>query len=1199
VPKFKAGQVLLKLRDGKQADALVQSTGPTPSVDALPRLNDVLTRFGAVRVHRVFAGSSGSLSRIVRVEATGNVLQLVAALRALPEVEYAEPNLIVMTQAVPNDTYYASSGAWGQTYRDQWGLQSIHAEPAWDHTKGAGVIVGVVDSGLDYNHPDIAANVWQNPGEIGLDSAGRDKRSNGIDDDGNGQVDDVYGYDFINNDGDPLDDNGHGTHVSGIIGAVSDNGIGIAGVAPAAKIMAVKVFDSGGAGDTEALAAGLYYAAQNGAQVINHSGASEGATQTLLDTITYLHDVKKVLIVAAAGNSSRDVGFTGDETGVQPIFPAASRDVLAVSSFTHLDGLSSFSDFGVKIDVGAPGGGDTDPTGMLVAPNRSILSLLAAGTRKSTPQQFVGGQYLRDSGTSMAAPFVTGVAALVLSQTPTLTPEQLRQVIRAGSRDLGAAGFDTSSGYGMVDAAGALEQPIPLAVHLESPGNTISGVVTVPVTGSVLGPALSKWRLEWGAGNAPTIFTAIASSIRPMDQALLAGWDLSDVPEGVNLLHLVGQNSAGKVYEDRMLVQVDNMVITSPLPAPRVTFGADPVTITGTVSPAHLSNYRVEITGARSGPLNKPAIKLTNGGNVPIHDGTIATWDPTGVPEDQYEITVLANLADGGTATEKTNVIVDRALHLAPIDIQSGIDGNIPQNLISAVDLNGDGAAEMLVGYGHTVRVLEHDGSALPGWPQTVAGSDPTAFTRFGAAAADIDGDKKLDVVAANNLGELFAWSADGSLLAGFPAKVVEPNSPITLADIDGDGVADIVAAAPGGGAMVVHGDGSPLQGFPVAFGDASTRFYQPTVGDLDGDGRPEIVLESALLVPVPMQDGLDLQLSMNVINANGTVRAGWPKDFGGGSVTIDSVSLPVLADLDGDGKLDIVVGSNIDARGQVNAFRADGSELAGWPYVADIGFNTPAIGDLDGDGKPDVFIGGQPTFDTTTNLGVDFAYAFKGGDGSLLPGWPASRNDGNNPWPNLGFDGAALVDIDGDGAPEAILTSGLQEIDAPFALHALRADGSELPGWPRPTPGVAATWSSAPTVADLDGDGLLEVAYIDADVRDTSVPPNFRIRIYDLPTPKEANAPWPMFQHDAAHTGAFLSVRSTPNACKQGGDKSAARCGTQTVYKNKVYECISQAPGVNGEGKGCGSLGVYCSAITPDYPGWGPVAWKYLNDCR
>jgi subtilisin family serine protease len=342
--------MLVKFRD--ENDAVDAGRGRKDARGHLrvanPRLNEIFARFGVNNSRRLFAHARlKSLAKIVKLTTQASNQELkeaLAALREQPEVEYAELNMIVHTQTAPNDFYYSTSGAWGQSFRDLWGLQAISAETAWDTTQGGGVVVAVVDTGLDYNHEDIAGNVWSNDGETGLDGNGNDKRSNGIDDDSNGLIDDWHGWDFVTTDGtpgdnNPMDDHGHGTHVSGTIAAMGNNGLGVVGVAPHAKIVLVKGLDAFGSGSTEDLANAIIYAADNGASVINNSWGGGGTTpQTLIDAVSYAHDVKGAVVVAAAGNSNADVG---KET--YGFYPACIRDVIAVAAVDHLNAKASFS----------------------------------------------------------------------------------------------------------------------------------------------------------------------------------------------------------------------------------------------------------------------------------------------------------------------------------------------------------------------------------------------------------------------------------------------------------------------------------------------------------------------------------------------------------------------------------------------------------------------------------------------------------------------------------------------------------------------------------------------------------------------------------------------------------------------------------------------------------------------------------------
>jgi subtilisin family serine protease len=370
-----------------------------------------------------------------------DINEVLADFRKDPNIEYAEPNCIASAQWVPNDPYYSSSNSWGQGYDDMWGLKIIDMEHAWDRSKGAGVLVAVVDSGIDYNHPDLSTNVWKNLDEI---------PGNGHDDDHNGYVDDYYGIDTYYDDTDPMDGYGHGTHVAGTIAALTNNGIGVASVAPQAKVMAVKgISNTGRCYDTD-LAKCIVYAADNGADVLNFSWCGEGDLPPITAACQYAHGLGCVL-VAAAGNYNEDANR---------YCPANLPEVITVASSTHTDKKSDFSNWGPKIDVAAPGG-DNSSRDSAPYRNRNILSLRAISTDfNHDGYSFMGiigndpptYYYYRASGTSMAAPHVSGLAALVVSIRPDLTNEEIRQAIRIGSDDLGIDGRDDFFGDGRINA---------------------------------------------------------------------------------------------------------------------------------------------------------------------------------------------------------------------------------------------------------------------------------------------------------------------------------------------------------------------------------------------------------------------------------------------------------------------------------------------------------------------------------------------------------------------------------------------------------------------------------------------------------------------------------------------------------------------------------------------------------------------------
>ncbi|MEM6687943.1 MAG: S8 family serine peptidase [Planctomycetota bacterium] len=293
--------------------------------------------------------------------------------------------------------------------QNDWNLNAVNAPEAWaaGYT-GEGILVAVVDTGVDLDHPDLINNIYVNPGEIAGD---------GIDNDGNGFIDDVNGYDFAGRDANPNDVNGHGTHVAGSI-AASSNGFGATGVAPDATILPVRVLGDNGSGSTSSVAAGIRYAADLGADIINLS-LGGGYSRAIDAAIDYAESLGS-LIVAAAGNEAASV------PGYPAAFSASNGNVISVGAHDSADRIAGFSN-----DVGRSGSVQID------APGVGVYSTYA------------GGRYGRLSGTSMAAPHVAGVAALALSAAPNLAPDQLRDLLVGGSIDT-ALGSDA---LGIVNAA--------------------------------------------------------------------------------------------------------------------------------------------------------------------------------------------------------------------------------------------------------------------------------------------------------------------------------------------------------------------------------------------------------------------------------------------------------------------------------------------------------------------------------------------------------------------------------------------------------------------------------------------------------------------------------------------------------------------------------------------------------------------------
>lgn len=321
---------------------------------------------------------------------------------------------------IPNDPRYASY---------QWNLPQIRAPYAWAISTGsADVIIAVVDTGVDLDHPDLAAKV-------------------------------VTGYDFVNADNDPNDDEGHGTHVAGIAAARTNNSQGVAGVSWGAKIMPVKVLDSEGSGSYSRVADGITWAADRGARIINLSLGGKSSSSTLQNAVDYAYN-RGALVVASAGNHYQE--------GNPVIYPAAYPHVLAVAATGDQDEHARYSETGYYVDVAAPGGNPSSSWD--TNPDHWIMST------------YLYGGYAQVSGTSQAAPHVSGLAALVWSVTPSLSNDQVERIIEETAVDLGDAGRDDVFGHGRIDAYRALTQS-PHGILVSESGATVS---SSPAPGAAL-----------------------------------------------------------------------------------------------------------------------------------------------------------------------------------------------------------------------------------------------------------------------------------------------------------------------------------------------------------------------------------------------------------------------------------------------------------------------------------------------------------------------------------------------------------------------------------------------------------------------------------------------------------------------------------------------------------------------------------------
>ncbi len=381
------------------------------------------------KIQKQFSTEAKELKKIftVKYELPLDPLYVIKKMKELPEIEWAEPYYLYQTTLTVNDPKYIDS--------TQTNLLQISTEQAWDINTGSeDIIIAIVDTGIDWDHPDLANNIWINPNEIA---------DNGIDDDRNGFVDDIRGWDFGGEEGtgdnNPNEDKAdHGTHVAGIAGAVTNNNIGIASIGYYCKLMAVKTSQNNIRTDNgNALIAygyqGIIYAAENGAKIINCSWGGFGFSIANQEAINYVVSLG-TLVVAAAGNDNKEDAF----------YPAGYKGVLSVASVNSSDIRSSFSNYGINVDVSSPG--------------EQIYSTWFNNTYRAL------------TGTSMASPLTAGLAGLVATEFPNFSPLQIAEQIRVNTDNINNinSNYKNKIGSGRINAFKALNNKNSKSVRIQN-----------------------------------------------------------------------------------------------------------------------------------------------------------------------------------------------------------------------------------------------------------------------------------------------------------------------------------------------------------------------------------------------------------------------------------------------------------------------------------------------------------------------------------------------------------------------------------------------------------------------------------------------------------------------------------------------------------------------------------------------------------
>lgn len=904
----------------------------------------------------------------LRFDGDIDVPAVCAVLNGAPGVVYAEPNMIARPQAVPNDPYYSSSGAWGQDYADMWAVHAINVEDAWDLSQGAGAVVAVIDTGVDYDHedwfrddnvngtldPGEQYNIWINAGEdLNGNGIADPADLDGLDSDGNGYVDDIRGYDMVYGDMEPTDLHGHGSHCAGIIAAVADNGIGITGVAPMAKVMVVKSLDDTGSGTADQIAEGFMYAADNGADIISNSWLS-GFSQTIADAIDYARQ-NGCVVVAAAGNEAGSAVLR---------LPARHPGVITAAGINPDMEPAYFTNYGSVVDV--------------CAPAVDVLSIRAEGTdfwndgNHFVPHNDPNAKYYRHTGTSAACPLTCGVVALLeYHSCGSLDDTQIRRILTRSASEI--PWDEHYIGTGLLDAVEALNLAGTItgaAAEITAPANdleVISGQVPLEIYGTAAG---DSYELSVGEGYYPDTWTTLATG-GPVTNGLLGTLDLTPYTGPCRLRLRI---SDGTMTGDEHMVFYVEHSLPPEFP---VVLGGDMV---------NLGGYTLSAT---------------------------------------YTSTLS--------------------------------------------DADGDGAEEIFIGSSGETFALNGDGSILPGWPSEQL--DPLSYFTNGSmpgpSVCDMTGSGSGDVLwtlrdYSYGPVEVHCFngcSLDGAALPGFPMDAPDQSSnahdhAFVIGDIDGDDAMDAVAAFTLGNTAeyyrlrAFHADGSTL--FHRDLETAGESVAALCFGDMEGTGMPGVVC-----VTTEAYQNADVNLRM--LNSDGTDANGYPVTLYAMTGTEYVAGEPFLADLDGDGDLEIIAGIS-GSQGMIHAWHHDGAAVNGWPIQvgnANQLFEY-CLGDMTGDGVPELIV----LTNYRLESGIYRAYVMDIATGAVLAGWPVDVTATNRGVP-------AVADITGNGQAELLFVTDGGE------LHGYTVDGEPVTGYPKH---MSYPSLSGVSTGDVDGDGLVEI---------------------------------------------------------------------------------------------------------------------------
>ena len=980
-----------------------------------------------------------------------------------PSIEYIQPSNIYKMEMTPNDSLLGN----------QWGLQKIMAFDAWDITEGSdSVLLAIIDTGIDYLHPDLRNKIKLNPGEMGTDANGHDKRSNGIDDDNNGFIDDYQGWDFTDRvgfpfdssggdyltwDNNPMDEYGHGTFIAGIAAAETNNLTGIAGTAPNIKILNLRAFDPGGYGEEDDVAAAILYAVQMGAKVINMSFGDNSFSYVLRDVIQYAYS-RNIVLVGSAGNSGSN----------EPHYPSGYSEVICVGNSTQEDYRSSNSNYG------------------------STLDLMAPGTQIFTTAMNNGYAYV--SGTSASSPFVSGAAALILSKN-SFSNEEVKQILKSSSDDIGTPGWDIYTGAGRLNLYNALNVGAPSIIKFDSPTQDYSTYQdSIQITATILSPYFVNYQLDYGYGLNPDEWISLISDGRnQFVNKHIYTLNISQLPDSVYGLRILVNLTNGRTLEERVNF---NIIRTAP-EAILVTLGPALYGEKATVLASVYTNqpcitkmfYRkygstgnfdfVTLDGFNT---NNQFVKNVHYGFIPkqlVEQNSVyevymqaenlvgkrtTVLDPTGqdsifVIPVEYNADMAAeyvqpfSLPKGSIYEDPVNFVTNDYNEVLARQFYTSedvfytlykLDNNDTFSAVDSVrnklprdvgDFNNNGKTDLLSSNIGTGYIDEQSAAGTFTLQNKFTDSSDTFWP---ALSDDLDGDGKPEVIAFNQDTDtsLSVWDFDNNfthtgtkVLSNFTPERFNsnllglPHSVVT--DLDNDGRKEFWVIDEDGDIFSYESDGN---GGYTPFLQDSTFFMSSaeflTAGDFDGDGQEEIAVLLHSLTAYDIAPFYILNIykytgnSLQSIYQEGFVDASTEFSGGGTFRTIDNSIR--FADIDNDGVDELI----LFVFPYSYIFKDDFGDIKIISYKENINSNSIFVGDLNRNNVPEV------AFPTETGIKfIEFAVSNKAGTPYNLSGYSIDSTSVQLSWSGSGqfyyiyrgLSADSLILIDSSGTTEYI----------------------------------------------------------------------------------------------------------------------------------------------------------------------------------